>query len=83
MVATGAVTLKLGDGTGSEEIVAVRGSADEPARILVDGSMVEAFAAGRSTTTRAYPTESSRWQVVTDAPVEIWRLGQRNSDLVQ
>ena len=83
VVATGAVTLKLSDGTGSEEIVAVRGSANDPARILVDGSMVEAFATGRSTTTRAYPTESSRWQVVTDAPVEIWRLGQRNSDLVQ
>jgi hypothetical protein len=37
--------------------------------------MVEAFTAGRSTTTRAYPTESSRWRVVADGPVAIWRLG--------
>jgi beta-fructofuranosidase len=42
----------------------------------VDGSIVEAFSAeGRSTTTRAYPTEASRWQVSADGPLEIWRLG--------
>jgi beta-fructofuranosidase len=53
----------------------VTGTADQPARILVDGSMVEAFAAGRSTTTRAYPTPASWWQVEAADAVEIWRLG--------
>jgi beta-fructofuranosidase len=71
VVASEPVTLRLGD----EEIVAARGTVDEPARILVDGSMVEAFAGHRATTTRAYPTETSRWRVVTDGPVEVWRLG--------
>ncbi len=75
VVASGPVTLELCDGSEADEVVAVRGSADDPARILVDGSMIEAFTAGRSTTMRAYPTESSRWRVVTDAECEVWRLG--------
>jgi beta-fructofuranosidase len=75
IVASGSVTLELADGTGASEVVRAAGSTDEPVRILVDGSMVEAFAGGRSTTTRAYPTESSRWQVSADGSLEIWRLG--------
>ena len=75
VVAPGPVALELVNGTDADQVVAVRGSGDQPARVLVDGSIVEAFAADRSTTTRAYPTESGRWRVVTDGPVEIWRLG--------
>ncbi|HZA03460.1 MAG TPA: glycoside hydrolase family 32 protein [Propionibacteriaceae bacterium] len=77
VVARGPVTLELVDDSSAEPVVAMPGSADEPARIQVDGSMVEAFTADRSTTARAYPTESSRWRVTADAPVEIWRLGLR------
>jgi hypothetical protein len=53
----------------------VTGTAEQPARILVDGSMVEAFAAGRSTTTRAYPTPTSRWHIDAVDGVEVWALG--------
>ena len=75
VVVDGPVTLELRDGSDADRVVAVVGSADQPARILVDGSMVEAFAGGRSTTTRAYPTESSCWRVIAESPVEVWRLG--------
>ncbi len=71
IVAPGTTTLWLED----EAVVTVPGTLDDPARVLVDGSMVEAFVAGRSITTRAYPTESSRWRVTADGPVEVWRLG--------
>ena len=71
----GQVTLELADGADRERVVTVAGTPDQPARILVDGSMVEAFAAGRSTTTRAYPTTTSRWLVDTADAVEIWALG--------
>jgi beta-fructofuranosidase len=75
VVAYGRVTLTLVDGATSESVVTVTSTADQPVRILVDGSMVEAYAAGRSTTTRAYPTGTSRWQIDAVDPVEIWRLG--------
>ncbi|GAA0907294.1 glycoside hydrolase family 32 protein [Virgisporangium ochraceum] len=43
-------------------------------RILVDGSMVEAFdGSGRALTTRAYPTAAGRWSIRADAPVRAWR----------
>jgi beta-fructofuranosidase len=74
VLAKGRVTLTLGDDAAHEDVVTVTGTSDEPARILVDGSMVEAFAAGRSTTTRAYPTATSRWRVDSTDPVEIRRL---------
>ena len=75
VVAAGPVTLELVDGADAREVVAVNGSQERPARILVDGSMVEAFAGGRSTTTRAYPTDSSHWRVTAEGPAEVWRLG--------
>ena len=75
VVVGGPVALELVDEAGVSQIVALPGSADQPTRILVDGSMVEAFAGDRPTTTRAYPTASSRWRVVTDGPAEVWRLG--------
>ena len=74
VLAYGRVTLTLVDGAAREQVVTVTGASDEPARILVDGSMVEAFAAGRSTTTRAYPTATSRWRVDATDQVEIYRL---------
>jgi beta-fructofuranosidase len=74
VVAHGEATLGLADATDREVVVTVTGSLDQPARILVDGSMVEAFADGRSVTTRAYPTRTSRWLVDTADAVEIWSL---------
>jgi beta-fructofuranosidase len=71
VVTAGPVSLWLDDAP----VVTAAGSTAQPARILVDGSIVEAFSGDRSTTTRAYPTESSRWRVTADNPVEIWRLG--------
>jgi beta-fructofuranosidase len=75
VLAYGPVTLALGDGDAREPVVTVTGTAEQPARILVDGSMVEAFAAGRSTTTRAYPTPTSRWHIDAVDGVEVWALG--------
>jgi beta-fructofuranosidase len=75
VLAYGRAALVLGDGEARDEVVTVTGRSEEPARILVDGSMVEAFAAGRSITTRAYPTATSRWLVDATNPVEVWALG--------
>jgi beta-fructofuranosidase len=74
VLASGPVTLSLADAGNRERVVSVTGTLDQPARILVDGSMVEAFAAGRSTTTRAYPTATSRWLVDAAETVDIWSL---------
>ena len=72
VVAARSVTLRLGD----EPVMTVAGTADAPARLLVDGSVVEAFAGdGRVTTTRAYPGEADHWRLATDGPVDVWRLG--------
>jgi beta-fructofuranosidase len=62
LVATGAVTLRL-LGEADVVVVAAKGTPEDPVRILVDGSMVELFDRGASYTTRAYPTEQSRWSV--------------------
>jgi beta-fructofuranosidase len=43
-----------------------------PARILVDGSLVEAYGATRTFTTRAYPTTDSRWSAT--GATEAYRL---------
>jgi beta-fructofuranosidase len=75
VVAYGRATLGLHDGGAGEPVITVTGTPAEPARILVDASMVEAFDGGRSTTTRAYPTATSRWQVDAADGAEIWRLG--------
>jgi beta-fructofuranosidase len=48
-----------------------------PPRILVDGSMVETFAGGATAfTTRAYPTQTSRWVLRFDEPASVraWAL---------
>lgn len=48
---------------------------EEPARIFVDGSLVETFTDTGVTTTRVYPDASSRWLVeAPEASVTLWRL---------
>lgn len=69
----GPVELVLADpATGSRDVVV---STPGAARILVDGSLIEAFGDGPSTTTRRYPTESSRWEVTSAAGYRVWSLG--------
>jgi len=50
-----------------------------PARVLVDGSIVEVFDGPAPFTTRAYPTAASRWRLRLERPgrVEAWTLGRR------
>jgi beta-fructofuranosidase len=75
LIASAPVTLRLAHGNADELVSAVDGTPTEPARILVDGSMVETFHHGASHTTRAYPTTHSAW-VVDGAAVTAYRLGQ-------
>ena len=59
--------------TGRREPVAV---AAGPARILVDGSIVEVFGgAGTPTTSRHYPTATSQWEVKAPDGYQAWQLG--------
>jgi beta-fructofuranosidase len=60
LVTDGAWSLSL-DEPGNRPVLVAEGTG--PARVLVDGSMVEAFVAPASHTTRAYPTATSRWVV--------------------
>lgn len=64
------------EGEPPAPVVTVAGTPSGPARVLVDGSMVEAFHGGRSVTTRAYPTATTRWRVRGDAAATRgYRLG--------
>jgi hypothetical protein len=63
VLATGPLRLSLQTGPEVAVIVATSGSTAEPARVFVDGSLVEVFAGGHSWTSRAYPTADSRWRV--------------------
>jgi beta-fructofuranosidase len=75
IVTDGPATLRLIDGDDEQAIVAVTGSAAAPARILVDGSIIEAFSDGAAHTTRAYPSASSRWSIEADgSAVRVYRL---------
>ena len=76
LIATGRIALRLADGDSDVFVASAEGTATEPARILVDGSMVEIFQRGTSHTTRAYPTADSSW-VVDGAAVTAYRLGGR------
>jgi hypothetical protein len=60
-------------------VSSAQGTATEPARILVDGSIVEIFQRGAGHTTRAYPTADRNW-VVEGAAVTAYRLGGRVAD---
>jgi beta-fructofuranosidase len=75
LIASGPVALKLVQSDADELVSAVEGTPTDPARILVDGSMVEVFHRGASHTTRAYPTADSGWVVDGDA-VTAYRLGE-------
>jgi len=72
---TGSVQLHLVDGNQTVPVVDAPAGAEEPVRILVDGSLVEQFAGPIPATSRAYPTGSSRWRVTADPAVTTgWRL---------
>lgn len=69
----GQVGLALVDEDREQLVLDPAFAADGAVRVLVDGSLVEAFAAdGRTLTTRAYPTTTSRWRV--DGPARVHRL---------
>lgn len=69
----GSVTLTLLDDDHEQQVLDPAFGGGTAVRVLVDGSLVEAFAAdGRSLTTRAYPTATSRWRV--DGPARVHRL---------
>jgi len=75
IVTDGPATLRLIDGDDEQAIVAVTGSAADPARIFVDGSIIEAFSNGAAHTTRAYPSASGRWSIEADgSAVRVYRL---------
>ena len=75
LVANGSVTLRLIDGDTDALVYSAEARPADPARILVDGSMVEAFHRGASCTTRAYPTLGSSWLV--EGAVTAYRLADR------
>jgi hypothetical protein len=70
------VVLRLTKGASDVLVLSAEGTATEPARILVDGSIVEIFQRGTSHTTRVYPTADSNW-VVDGTTVTAYRLGGR------
>ena len=73
VLADSAVGLTLEDGDREQLVLDPARAAGGAVRVLVDGSLVEAFAAdGRSLTTRAYPTVTSRWRV--DGTARVHRL---------
>ena len=70
--AKGPVKLRIAQ--GEVEVVVV--ATDGPARIFVDGSVVEAFGETMATTTRVYPSPSSQWLLEAgEAETTVWRLG--------
>jgi len=76
IVATGPVRLRLVAGAAAESVAEVTGSVADPARILVDGSIIESFADGQVSTNRAYPSATSGWFIDADpGDITIWSLG--------
>lgn len=65
IVAGGSVQLRLGEVV----VAAAVGTATDPVRILVDGSIIETYAGGSAHTSRAYPTAADHWVVEGDATV--------------
>ena len=76
VVVTGPARLELTDGEATRTVAETSGSPTVPARMLVDGSMIEVFADGRSWTGRGYPGPGESWRLVAkpDA-VTVHRLG--------
>ncbi len=73
VVAEGAVVVSLDGPDGSREVWRAAGDV----RVLVDGSVVEAFAGGAASTLRAYPAPGEIWTVRVDDGVQVsaWELG--------
>lgn len=80
LVAHGPVTLRLIDDGADDLVSAAEAAPADPARILVDGSIVETFHGGKAHTTRAYPTVGSSW--VVEGDVTAYRLGDRVHDSI-
>jgi beta-fructofuranosidase len=74
LVADGPIELRLLEDGSDTLVSAAEGTPADPARILVDGSIVETFERGATHTTRAYPTAATRWVVDGDA-LRAYRLG--------
>ena len=69
-------TLRLAGEQLDEVVLQVSGVGPEPARIFVDGSMVEAYDDGGTITTRAYPDHDHQWRLDAEPGfTEIYRLG--------
>jgi beta-fructofuranosidase len=80
IVAYGPVTLRLLDGD-QEWVATATGSRATPARMLVDGSIVEIFQNGSAQTTRTYPSRESRWTLVAEAgDAALYRLALAAAD---
>jgi beta-fructofuranosidase len=77
LVATGRVALRLIDDGVDALVSFAEASALDPARILVDGSIVETFHSGASHTTRAYPTLRSGW--IAEGAVTAYRLSHTDA----
>jgi beta-fructofuranosidase len=75
LVASGPITLGLVQAGAVEPVSAAQGTPTDPARILVDGSIVETFHRGTTHTARAYPTAATGW-VVDGAAITAYRLGK-------
>ncbi|WP_432545873.1 glycoside hydrolase family 32 protein [Kineococcus sp. SYSU DK004] len=72
----GGLHLALAGPDGERPVVDVPPTAaGRPARVLVDGSVVEVFAGGTPVTTRAYATGGEEWVVRVPGAVRGWRLG--------
>lgn len=77
VLAHGPVRLLLTHGRRADLVVDVSGTAADPARIFVDASMVETFAAGAVRTDRAYPDPDSGWVVeAVQAETSVYLLGR-------
>ena len=74
LLCRGPIALRLIDNAFDALVSYAEGTPTDPARILVDGSIVETFQGGASHTTRAYPTARSRW-VVDGESITAYRLG--------
>ena len=76
VVVRGPATLRLTGEKFDETVLQVSGAGLVPARIFVDGSMVEAYDDGATITTRAYPDANHSWQLDAEpGATSIYRLG--------
>lgn len=77
VVTGGSVAVSLDGPDGSREVWRTPPGTDGGARVLVDGSVVEAFAGGAPSTVRAYPAPGESWTVRAGdgAPLTAWELG--------